>query len=210
MTVAAIFPDYTDPGAYMNRQELHQLLGEDERLSGAFLLADPAKMEYMYAKVKQTPAVAGVLDKNAAMKNFESVIADNTYFMRIMNATFAWIIAFGVIYNCALITLAERSRDMATLRIMGFHRREVSYILLGELAIITLLSIPVGLPIGYGFAYLTTVALDTETHRFPLVISRATFAYSTCVILAAAVVSSLYVRRKLDRLDLIAVMKVKE
>ena len=73
--------------------------------------------------------------------------------MRIMNAVFASIISFGVIYNCALITLAERSRDMATLRIMGFHRREVSYILLGELAIITLLAIPIGLPIGYGFAF---------------------------------------------------------
>ncbi len=101
MRVAAIFPDYTDPGAYLNRRELHRLLGEGERLSGAFLLADPARMDEMYASVKQTPAIAGVLDKNAAMKNFESAIADNTYVMRIMNAAFAWIISFGVIYNCA-------------------------------------------------------------------------------------------------------------
>ncbi|MEL7499876.1 MAG: FtsX-like permease family protein [Planctomycetota bacterium] len=210
MKVESIFSDFTDPGAYLNRQELHRLLGESERSSGAFLLADPARMDEMYAKVKQTPAVAGVLDKNAAMKNFKAEIADNTSFMRILNAIFASIISFGVIYNCALITLAERSRDMATMRIMGYRRREVSYILLGELAIITLLAIPVGLPIGYGFAYLTTLALDTETHRFPLVVSRATFAYATCVILAAAVASSLYVRRKLNNLDLIAVMKVKE
>ncbi len=210
MDVAAVFPDYTDPGAYLNRQELHRLLAEGEQLSGAFLQADPARMNDMYASVKQTPAIAGVLDKNAAMVNFKTTIAENTYVMRMMNAIFASIIAFGVIYNCALITLAERSRDLATLRIMGFHRREVSYVLLGELAIITLLAIPVGLPIGYGFAYLATLALDTETHRFPLVVSRATLAYSTCIILGAAVVSSLYVRRKLDKLDLIAVMKVKE
>jgi putative ABC transport system permease protein len=210
MTVASIFPDFTDPGAYLNRQQLHRLLAEGERVSGAFLLVDPSRINDMYASVKQTPAVAGVLDKNAAMENFKTTIAENTYFMRVMNAVFASIISFGVIYNCALITLAERSRDLATLRIMGFHRREVSYILLGELAIITLLAIPIGLPIGYGFAYVSTLALDTETHRFPLVVSRATFAYSTCVILAAAFVSSLYVRRKLDKLDLIAVMKVKE
>ncbi len=210
MTVASVFPDYTDPGAYLNRHDLHRLLGEGEQVSGAFLLADPARMNDMYTSVKQTPAVAGVLDKNAAMDNFKTEIAENTYVMRLMNAVFASIIAFGVIYNCALITLAERSRDLATLRIMGFHRHEVSYVLLGELAIITLLAIPVGLPIGYGFAYLTTLALDTETHRFPLVVSRATFAYSTCVILAVAIASSLYVRRKLDKLDLIAVMKVKE
>ncbi len=210
MEVAAVFPDYTDPGAYLNRHELHRMLAEGEQLSGAFLLADPARMNDMYASVKQTPVVAGVLDKHAAMDNFKTTIAENTYVMRMMNAIFASIIAFGVIYNCALITLAERSRDLATLRIMGFHRREVSYILLGELAIITLLAIPVGLPIGYGFAYLATLALDTETHRFPLVVSRATLAYSTCIIFGAAIASSLYVRRKLDKLDLIAVMKVKE
>jgi putative ABC transport system permease protein len=210
MTVVAVFPDYTDPGAYMNRMELHRLLAEGERASGAFLSADPARMKEMYSSVKQTPAVAGVIDKHAAMNNFKAHLSENTWFMRIMNAVFASFIAFGVIYNCALITLAERSRDLATMRIMGFRRREVSYILLGELAIITLLAIPVGLPIGYAFAWLTTVALDTETHRFPLVVSRATFAYATSVILAAAALSSLYVRRKLDNLDLIAVMKVKE
>ncbi len=210
INVAAIFPDYTDPGAYINRQELHRMLGEGERLSGAFLLADPARMDEMYASVKQTPAVAGVLDKNAALADFKEQISANTYVMRFINAVFAFIISFGVIYNCALITLAERSRDLATMRIMGFRKLEVSYILLGELAIITLLAIPVGLPIGYGFAWLATVALDTETHRFPLAVSHYTFAYSTCVILATAIASSLYVRRKLDNIDLIAVMKVKE
>jgi putative ABC transport system permease protein len=130
--------------------------------------------------------------------------------MRLINAAFASIIAFGVIYNCALITLAERSRDLATLRVMGFTRREVSSVLLGELAIITLAALPLGLPIGYGMSYVATLALDTETHRFPLVVSRATFAYATVVILLAAFVSAVMVRRMVDRLDLIAVLKVKE
>ena len=183
---------------------------EGERFSGAFLAVDPRRLDDMYATVKQTPAIAGVLDKNAAKKNFEETIAENTFVMRMVNASFASIIAFGVIYNCALITLAERSRDLATLRMMGFSRREVSFVLLGELAIITLLAIPVGLPIGYGFAYLTTLALDTETHRFPLVVHRATFAYAAAGVVAAAIVSSLFVRRMLDKLDLIAVLKVKE
>lgn len=210
LPVAAVFPDYADPGAFLNRHQLHKMLCEGEQHSGVFLLVDPASINEMYAEVKQTPAIAGVLDKNAAMKNFRDTIAENTNVMRTINAAFASIIAFGVIYNCALITLAERSRDLATLRIMGFHRREVSFVLLGELAVITFLAIPIGLPIGCGFAYLATLALDTETHRFPLVISTATLAYSTIVILVAALISALYVRTKLDKLDLIAVMKVKE
>lgn len=208
--VAAVFPDYTSPGAYLNRRQLHRLMSEGERLSGAFLAVDMNQLEDLYAHIKETPVVAGVLDKNAARENFEKTVAESTFVMRMVNATFASIIAFGVIYNCALITLAERSRDLATLRVMGFSKREVSHVLLGELAIITLLAIPVGLPIGYGFSYLTTLALDTETHRFPLVVSRATFAYAAAGVIMAATLSGMFVRRMLDRLDMLAALKVKE
>ena len=209
-TVAATFADYTTPGAYLNRHELHRMLREGDRLSGAFLAVDPQKMNELYAEVKQTPAIASVLDRNAAHTNFVETIAENTYVMRLVNTAFAGIIAFGVIYNCALIVLAERSRDLATLRVMGFTRREVSIVIVGELAVITLLAIPIGLPIGYGFAYLATLALDTDTHRFPLVVYRATYAESTAVLLGIAFAASLFVRRMLDRLDLLAVLKVKE
>ena len=208
--VSTIFPDYTEPAAYMNRRELHRLLGEGERLSGAFVAVDPMRLRDLYAAVKQTPAIAGILATEAAKRSFQRTVAESLRPMRTINAVFASIIAFGVIYNCALITLAERSRDLATLRVLGFTQREVATILLGELAVITLASLPIGLPIGYGLAYLTTVVMDTETHRVPLVIHRATFAYATCMILVTAAVSALIVRRMLDRLDLLAALKVKE
>jgi putative ABC transport system permease protein len=163
----------------------------------------------LYEAVKETPAIAGVLDNNAARKNFKDLIQANTRIMRIMNSVFGVIIAIGVIYNAALIALAESSRDLATLRVIGFSRREVSTILIGEIAVITLLAIPIGLPIGYGFCYLATLAIDTDTHRFPLVVSRHTFAYATLVILMAAMASTLIVRRMLSRLDLVSVLKVK-
>jgi putative ABC transport system permease protein len=160
--------------------------------------------------LKETPAVAGVTVKLASLQSFQDTIAENLRPMRLTNAIFASIIAFGVIYNCALITLAERSRDLATLRVLGFTRREVSAVLFGELAIITLAALPIGLPVGYGLSYFAAHALDTETHRFPLVVSRATFAYSACVILIASAASAGIVRRMINNLDLIAVLKVKE
>jgi putative ABC transport system permease protein len=167
-------------------------------------------MDNLHARLKQTPALAGVTSTTAALQSFEDTIAENLRPMRVIYAAFASVIALGVIYNCALITLAERSRDLATMRVMGLTRGEVSTVLLGELAIITLAALPLGLPIGYGMSYLATLALDTETHRFPLVVQRATFAYAVAVILLAALVSSVVVRRMVDRLDLIAVLKVKE
>ncbi|QDT41652.1 FtsX-like permease family protein [Gimesia alba] len=207
--IVAVFPDYTEPRAYMFREDMYRLLREGESISGVFLSVDPLRLNDFHQRLKETPVAAGVTLKQAALKSFHDTIAENLRPMRITNALFASVIAFGVIYNCALITLAERSRDLATLRILGFTRGEVSRVLLAELAIITLAALPIGLPLGYMLSYFTTLALDTETHRIPLVITRATFAYSAVVILVAATVSALIVRRLIDKLDLIAVLKVK-
>jgi putative ABC transport system permease protein len=209
LPITAVFANYTDPAAYLNRLDLHRLMGESERLSGVFLSVDALEMNNLYAAVKKTPSVAGVLDNNAARKNFQDMIQENTRLMRLFNSVFGALIAFGVIYNAALITLAESGRDLATLRVIGFSRPEVATILLGELAIITLLAIPVGIPIGYFFSYLATLAIDTETHRFPLVIARDTYAYATSTILLSAFFSAWMVRRMLNKLDLLSVLKVK-
>ena len=210
MPVTSVFPDFTDPGVYVNRIELHRMLGEGERHSGVFLLADPRRIGDLYSALKQTPVAAGVTVKAAAIQNFNDTFRENLRPMRLINGLFGFVIAFGVIYSCSLITLAERSRDLATLRVMGFTRWEVSKVLLGELAVITLVAIPVGLPIGWVFAVISTAAIDTETHRFPMILTNATLAYSSLIIMISAVVSSLLVRGMLDNLDLIAVLKVKE
>ncbi|TWT91489.1 FtsX-like permease family protein [Stieleria varia] len=208
--VQSVFPNFTDPSAYLNRHELCQLLRESDQVSGVFLAVDSEQIPAMYAAVKQTPVVAGVIDKRSAMKHFRDMISESTYVMRTVNAMFAMVIAFGVIYNCAMIILSERARDLATLRVMGFTRGEASRVLVGEIAIITLMSIPLGLVIGYLFSYGTALSMDTETNRFPLVINRSTYAYSTLVILFAATLSGWYVRRLVNDLDLISVLKVKE
>ncbi len=209
LTVDHVFPDFTDPVIYMNRDALHDLLGEGERHSGVFLLADKQRMNELYAAVKETPAASGISVKAAALQTFNDTFRENLRPMRVINGLFGFTIAFGVIYSCTLITLSERSRDLATLRVMGFTRWEVSGVLLGELAVITLAAIPVGLPIGWMFASVATAALDTETHRFPLLMTNRTLAYAAVIILISAAVSALIVRRMLDRLDLISVLKVK-
>ncbi len=130
--------------------------------------------------------------------------------MIFFNLLFAGIIAFGVVYNAARVSLSERSRELASLRVLGFTRGEISLILLGELASVTLMAIPVGMLLGYVFAGLLVAAFKTELYRFPLVVSSRTFAYAACAVLVAAAVSGLAVRRQLDHLDLVAVLKTRE
>ena len=127
-----------------------------------------------------------------------------------INLVFAGIIAFGVVYNAARVSLSERSRELASLRVLGFTRAEISLILLGELALLTMAALPVGGLLGYGMAAAIVQALDSEVYRFPLVVSRAAFAWAFLTIIAATLVSGLVVRRRLDGLDLVAVLKIRE
>ncbi len=208
--VTAIFTEFSGTNAYMNIHALHRLLREEGSLSGVFLAVDEQSLRAIYETLKNTPRVAGVNLKNAALKSFEDTVAENLLRMRIFNIGFASIIAFGVVYNSARISLAERSRELATLRVIGFTRAEISAILLGELAVLTTCAIPIGSAMGYGFAWLATLGLDTELYRIPLVVARSTFGFAAVVIVVAAFLSGLVVRSRLDHLDLVSVLKSKE
>jgi putative ABC transport system permease protein len=126
------------------------------------------------------------------------------------NLMFASIIAFGVVYNAARISLSERSRELASLRVIGFTRGEISFILLGELALVTAMAVPAGLVLGYLFAALIVAVFDTELYRFPLVVSARTYVFAACSVVIATAISGLIVRRRLDHLDLVAVLKTRE
>jgi putative ABC transport system permease protein len=210
VAVAGLIDDYAGANAYMDLEALRQLTGEGDTFSGAYLSVDSLYTKGLYARLKQTPKVAGVSVQAAAMQSFRDTFAENMLRMRYFNVIFSCVIAAGVVYNTARISLAERSRELATLRVMGFTRREISAIQLGELAVVTLTAIPLGLVMGYGFAVLVTVGLSTELFRIPLVIHPATYAFAATVVIVAALLSGLLVRRKLDHLNLVAVLKSRE
>jgi putative ABC transport system permease protein len=208
--IAGLVTDYTEPAAYMELSALHRLMREDQSLSGAFLAVDSRALDELYVTLKRTPKIASVNVKNAALVSFQKTLAENLLRMRAINLIFASILVVGVVYNSARIALAERSRELATLRVLGFTRQEVSRILLGELAVLTLTAIPLGLALGYAFAGAMTRALETETQRFPFVVSSYTFGLSVTVVVLAAAATALIVRRNVDRLELVSVLKAKE
>ena len=183
---------------------------EGNSVSGAFLTVDSDQLNKLYTTLKTTPHVASVTVKNAMLESFEQTIMENQRRIQVFNVIFASIIACGVVYNTARISLSQRSRELATLRVIGFTHREISVILLGELAVVTLAGIPMGMVLGYGIAALETMAFDTDLYRIPLVIDRSTYAFAATIVIIASVLSGLIVRRMLNRLDLIAVLKSKE
>lgn len=208
--VTAIVEEYTGINAYMNKQQLHQLLKESDVASGAYLKVDASRLNDIFRELEQRPGVGSVAIKTATLESFNETVAKNILVMRTFIILFAAVIAVGVVYNSARITLSERSRDLATMRVVGFTRREVSIVLLGEIGLFTVLAIPVGCGLGYALAGLMAAGLDTDNYRIPLVVSRETFALAATVVVVATLLSGLIVQRRVNELDLVAVLKMRE
>lgn len=205
--VAMVVTDYAGLSATMNLGGVNRMMGEQDAISGVLLATDRGDDGALYSRLKELPRVSGVMSREATLRSFRRTIAENLLRMRTFNIMFACIIAFGVVYNNARITLAERGWELATLRVIGLTRAEVAFILLGELAVITAVAVPLGLILGHGMAAWAVWALQTETQRFPLVVGLGTYALAASVTLGAALASGLAVRHELDRFSLVEVLK---
>jgi putative ABC transport system permease protein len=208
--VTALVEEYIGAPAYMQLQALNRLMGEGDLRSGAYLQIDSAKADRLYRQLKDTPGVAGVSLQTAALNTFRSTMAETLDIMMSFYVLFGGLIAFGVVYNGARISLSERGRELASLRVLGFTRGEVSYILLGELGILTLAALLPGCVIGLGLAHLMTANMNTDLFRIPMFIETSTYATSILTVIIASVLSGLIVRRRIDNFDLIAVLKTRE
>jgi putative ABC transport system permease protein len=208
--VVGLVDDTLGLSAYMDIDALYRLMREDAVLSAVTMRIDPAAERELSSRLKQLPAVAGVGFRRTALQNFRDVMAQNMDLMITINLLFAGIIAFGVVYNAARVSLSERGRELASLRVLGFTRAEISFILLGELAVLTVLALPVGALMGHGLATFIMLSIDSEVYRFPLVVRPQTIAWAFLTIVAASTFSGLVVRRRLDHLDLVAVLKIRE
>ena len=208
--VTGIIREYTGITAYMRLDAANRLMKRGELVSGAFVAADAGDIRALYTELKNAPQVASVNVKSATVQSFRQTLAENMLMMRTFNIIFACIITFGVVYNSARIALSERSRELATLRVIGYSRREISQILLGELALLVIVAIPLGLVLGRLMVGWSAAAFETELFRIPVVVDPSTYGAAACVALVAAALSGLTVRRRLDKLDLIGVLKTRE
>lgn len=197
-------------GAYMDIAALNRVMREGPSISGAFLAIDDQHAGDLYTTLKTLPAVGGVAFREALLTSFQEILDRSVVTATLINIVFACIIAFGVVYNGARIALSERGNELASLRVLGFTRREVSAILLGEQAVLTLAAIPLGFSFGILLSWLLSLQLDTEFYRMPLLFTSGTFGLSLIVVLVAAAVSGALVARRLNELDLIAVLKTRE
>ena len=195
---------------YMEIGALNRALREPGRVSGAFLRVDAAYRKEVYRKLKDMPAVAGISEKEVARDSLVRQVNTGAGATRYVMAAIAAIITFGIIYNSARIAFAERARDLASLRVIGFSKGEAAYILLGELALVTLVALPIGAGLGYYLSFALSAAYSTDLYQVPAVFAPQSYGSAMVAVISAAVVSGLLVKRELDRMELVSALKTRE
>ncbi len=210
LTVMQIVETNLGMPAWMELNALNRLLGDGPALQSLLLKVDEAQEAKLLSVLRDVPAISAVSSRRAAVSMFHETIEKTILIYIGFYIVFAVLLSFGVCYNNARITLSENGRDLATLRVLGLTRAEIGYICLAETALLALLAIPLGYLLGYGLAVMMSSTFSNELFRAPLVVTSAALGNATLVALGAAVVSLLIVRVRLDRLDLIAVLKTRE
>jgi putative ABC transport system permease protein len=210
LVVAATIEEMIGATAYMEAGELARLLREAPAASGVLLSVDAAAERDVFDALKRIPAVAGASSRRAQLESFQSQVSETLLISATITILFAALIAVGVIYNGARISLSERGRELASLRVLGFTKAEVTRLLLSEQALLTGFALPVGSLIGIGFSLLIVRAIQTDMFRMLFYLRPESLIIAALIVVAVAALTGLALRRRVHRLDLVSVLKTRE
>ncbi len=210
VVVTGVTEESLGSSAYMARDALRAMEGGDLVYSGAFLRTDSRQTDRLYLALKHLPAVSGVAVREVTLRSFDETIAESFSISLFMTLAFACVIAFGIVYNSARVSLSERGRELASLRVLGFTRHEVARMLLGEQGVLILLSLPLAFAIAWALSLLISWRFTSDLFRIPVVVDPVTYMFGAGIVALSAALSALSVKRRIDRLDLVAVLKTRE
>lgn len=210
IAVSRTVDDPFGTAAYSDLEQIRMILREDHVVSGAYLRVESTREQELFRVLKQVPAISAVSLKQAALDSSRDTINRSMKLSLGTLLAFACVIAGGIVYNGARIALSERGRELATLRVLGFTTNEITFVLLGEQGVTTLIGIPFGFASGYALCAMLSARLQTELYRMPLVVDAATYAWAFVIVLIASVVSGALVYRKIAALDIVSVLKARE
>lgn len=210
LPVTGLARDYSGLTAYMDRRELNRLMGEGDLASGAELLVEPDARPSFYKAIERTPQIVGASSRDDTVKGWRQAMAEAFRTTMSFYVGFAGAIAFGVAYNMCRISLSERGRDLATLRVLGFGQAECAYILIGELAVLVLAGIPLGVMGGDALAHLIGQAYSREDVRLPAIITANSYGVAIGSYLVAVAIAAILVGRRIWGFDLVSVLKTRE
>ena len=207
LPVTRIVEDFMGLNAFMDLDRLNAYLNDPPRITGVALMLDPARPAALYQEIRETPMVAALSLLQEARQSFKETVAESLMITVTVNVLFAAIISFGVIYNTARIALSERGRELAALRVLGLTNREVAWLLFGEMSVIVVCALPLGMVLGRGLAEALAASLEAELFRLPVIITPQTYGLAALIVAGCSLVSFFLVWRQVARLDLVTALK---
>ncbi len=210
LPVVKIFDTLIGAPAYMDQGALNRLMREPPATNMLYARLDAAEQDLLFRRLKDTPAVSAITVKQSAVQTFYDTMGETMYIYVSFFVAFGCMLAFGVIYNNMRIALSERGRELATLRVLGFRVGEISYMLIGEAALLVFLALLPGCVLGWLLSKMMVTAFETELYRVPMVVEQTTYGVAVLISLITAIATAALVRRRLGKLDLIAVLKTRE
>ncbi|HMA95141.1 MAG TPA: FtsX-like permease family protein [Polyangiaceae bacterium] len=209
-TVTAIADEPFGTSAYASVETANALAGTGPQVTSALLKIDRREQAHIFQQLQAMPTVMSVSSRRAMLATFERMTGDVLLFFAGALTLFAGAMAVGVVYNAARISLSERERELATMRVVGMTRNEVFFVLFGELTVLVLCALPLGCGLGYVIAKATAEASSTDMYRIPVIVLPVTYLYAMAVVLVSTLLAALVVRRRISQLDLVSVLKTKE
>lgn len=206
--LASLVHDMTGYGAYLELESLNRWLGDGDRISGVFLDTDDGAIDALYAAFKEMPVVAGVMNREVALRSFRDTMGETLLIFGFVNLVLASTIAVGMVYNGLRTALSERERELASLRVLGYTAGEVAFLLIGEIAVLTIVAIPLGLVLGHEFCAYLARRLASDLYRIPVVFDPPTYAWAALVVLVTTAACAALMARHVRRLDLVGALKV--
>ena len=210
LPVISIVEEFIGKRAYAATATLEALTRDAAPVGAALLRIDSTQRDRLLMELKDMPIVLGATEKDAALLKFQEMIDESLFTMLFLYIGFASAIAVGVVYNSARILFSERAHELATLRVLGYHRSEVGIVLIGELALLVVLAVPFGCILGTWMSQLMMEMFASDLYRLPFAPSRASYGFSALVVLIAAMLTALLVARRVMQLDMVRVLKARE
>lgn len=208
--VRGISDDILGFSVMMERTALNRLMAESPVANAATLRIDPTQLDKILKRIELMPKVEASSVKMLWLTLFNNTIAGIVLVGAVILATFGMLIAIGVVYNSARIALQEQVWELASLRILGFTRGEVATVLVSALGFQVIVAVPAGLLMGKGLIELIASATGSKSFQIPAVIDPSSYATASLLVVGAAFASFIMIRDRIDRLDLVAVMKSRD
>lgn len=196
--------------AYLPLETLDRELGDGARVDGAVLAVDSAAQAALFTHLQRRPVIAAIDQRKVAIRNFYESMAETILTFTLITTAFGVVITAGVVYSSARVALSERSRDLASLRVLGFTTAEVGYLLLGELTLLTVLAVPLGFALGHALVAILVMGFDSDLFRIPNYVSPATYGIAGLCSLGTAWLTGMLIARRVQALDLVAVLKARD